>query len=116
MEKDASLLFFCHLLLRFTYSDKFSIACSDFRRLLVLLQVNFILNICLWSVKCFVHVRSTSEAECCKKVKDSIHCFKTYPFKGNIFVPLEVQKHRAVQVVAIMVLDIEVLLWVVSTS
>lgn len=57
-----------------------------------------------------MNICSTSEAECCSKVKDSVHCFKTRPFNGNIFVPLKVQKHRAVQVVAIRVLDIEVLL------
>lgn len=62
-----------------------------------------------------MNICSRREAECCRKVKDSVHCFKTCPFNENIFVPLKVQKHRAVQVVAIMVLDIEVLHWVVST-
>lgn len=62
-----------------------------------------------------MNIHSTRKAECCRKVKDSVHCFKTCSFNVNIFVPLKVQKHRAVQVVAIMELDTEVLLWVVFT-
>lgn len=51
-----------------------------------------------------------------QEIKDSIHHFKTCPCNGNIFVPLEVQKQRAVQVVAITVLNIEVLTALDRTS